>query len=518
MARPTMYSRWPPELPEEQLIDLHSHIKDWQITHGSLVKLVRSDQGHSVRSRPIGVSMFPTLFPRQWFTHALAIQKVYNKLYVNVAEDEAWLSETLKDMIASDPLTKILWSIHQDINREGYVQDLSLGIFRSDYMLHQEPMTTNGTSRPSTTLKQVEFNTFSVAGGSHANIVADMHRHMARTRVSIPDIAVSLSNLPPNHTINSLVSSLKLAHNAYKSSTTSLSSTGLDLAILFIVQPENINICDERPLEYGLCNDNPSIPVFRLEFPDYILHHTSLDQSRRLLFKPDPLLQPTRVFEISVVYFRAGYELEEYPDYGIAARLQLERSRAIKCPSILSHLTTFKKVQQALALPGALNHFLSDVESVLIAETFTPLHPLDMSEAGEHAREFATDPDEAVNYVLKPSLEGGGHNIYGGDIPAFLRGINQALWSHYILQELIKSPTMIHNILLSHRGIHRGNVVSELGAFGTVLWRRRATEPPDILHNAEAGWSFKTKASNVNEMSVIKGYGCFDCPYLVDDA
>jgi len=31
-----------------------------------------------------------------------------------------------------------------------------------------------------------------------------------------------------------------------------------------------------------------------------------------------------------------------------------------------------------------------------------------------------------------------------------------------------------------------------------------------------AGWTFKTKPVSVDEMSVVKGYGCFDCPLLVD--
>lgn len=46
---------------------------------------------------------------------------------------------------------------------------LSLGIFRSDYMVHQNP------SDPGTlSLKQVEFNT--CAGGVHSGRVSKMHR------------------------------------------------------------------------------------------------------------------------------------------------------------------------------------------------------------------------------------------------------------------------------------------------------------------------------------------------------
>lgn len=57
--------------------------------------------------------------------------------------------------------------------------------------------------------------------------------------------------------------------------------------------------------------------------------------------------------EVAVVYFRAGYAPRDY--FGRAewdARLKLERSTAIKCPSIAYHLAGTKKVQQVLAQEG----------------------------------------------------------------------------------------------------------------------------------------------------------------------
>ena len=48
---------------------------------------------------------------------------------------------------------------------------------------------------------------------------------------------------------------------------------------------------------------------------------------------------------MSVVYFRTGYELEAYPtEQEWLVRLLLERSLAIKCPSIQYHLAGTKKV------------------------------------------------------------------------------------------------------------------------------------------------------------------------------
>ena len=53
-------------------------------------------------------------------------------------------------------------------------QGLALGIFRSDYMSH---VPSNQDDRPSELqLKQVEFNTYSVAGGVHSARISKMHR------------------------------------------------------------------------------------------------------------------------------------------------------------------------------------------------------------------------------------------------------------------------------------------------------------------------------------------------------
>lgn len=48
---------------------------------------------------------------------------------------------------------------------------------------------------------------------------------------------------------------------------------------------------------------------------------------------------------VAVVYYRSGYQLEAYPTaQEWDTRLLIERSRAIKCPSIQYHLAGTKKV------------------------------------------------------------------------------------------------------------------------------------------------------------------------------
>lgn len=359
-------------------------------------------------------------------------------------------------------------------------------------------------------IKQVEFNTTSVAGGCHATHAAEMYAHMARTGAFQQyDPTIDSLSLPLNPTIESLVSALASAHAAYgppKSSQTK------ETAVLMIIQPLNYNIADERPLEYALWNSSPAVPTYRCILRPEVMAHTSLTETRELLYHP-PFREGLPPIEISVVYLRAGYDAGEYDTQGKAARLHLERSRAIKCPDILGQLAGCKIVQQALARPGVLKTFVRNDETrKSIEDSFGKMWPLDSTELGKQGRAIALNSEKATKYVLKPSREGGGHNIYRNAIPLFLKSIPESTWSTYILMELFDPPKQ-EGKLMTTSGIYNGDVVSELGIFGTCLWRRGG----EVLENSgAAGWSFKTKPADVDEMSVVKGYGCFDCPRLVD--
>lgn len=83
--------------------------------------------------------------------------------------------------------------------------------------------------------------------------------------------------------------------------------------------------------------------------------------------------------EVATIYFRAGYTPDHYHgDVEWKGRLLMERSRAIKCPSIQYHLAGTKKVQQALAHPSVLEKFLKDSYKVKsVKEIFTGLYSLD---------------------------------------------------------------------------------------------------------------------------------------------
>lgn len=73
------------------------------------------------------------------------------------------------------------------------------------------------------------------------------------------------------------------------------------------------------------------------------------------------------------------------------ARYVIEKSIAIKCPSIHYQLAGTKKVQQALAKPGVLKRFLSDDAKIeAITNTFIGLYSMDShTEDGQNALQMA---------------------------------------------------------------------------------------------------------------------------------
>lgn len=163
---------------------------------------------------------------------------------------------------------------------------------------------------------------------------------------------------------------------------------------------------------------------------------TITSSSGTLLFTPphSPAAEPV---VISVVYYRAAYTPTDYPSaIEWATRTKLERSTAIKCPTYALQLSGCKKVQQVLAMPGVLERFLGNeavspgakggkaysVEEIAeLRESFMGLWPLgDGTELSEEGERLVRESNGGEGYVLKPQREGGGNNVYNGDIGPFL--------------------------------------------------------------------------------------------------
>lgn len=509
------HTDYPTALSKEEEAYLLSNLKDWSIAHGLAVRpapsLVQPSQDPAgVLATTAPVTLFPSLFPKSCFEDGLAIQKAYNELYSAIARDEQWLQGIVEELTDVDDFVAKLWQTHLKVKEEGYVQDLSLGLFRSDYMVHEDPSQSN----PAPGLKQVEFNTIASSFGGLSTQVSALHKYLL-TIDAYPTSTSSILKadaLRQSESASSLAKGLAAAHKAYGASKASR-----PLCVIFIVQDPERNVFDQRHLEYALL-EGSGVRSFRLAFGE-TLSHTKLDSDRTLIYTPPNSLSTP--YEVTTIYFRAGYSPDDYPkEEDWAARLHLEKSKAIKCPSILTQLAGCKKVQQVLATPHSphLKRFLPDSQvAERVLATFAPIYPLDKSEAGTEARKLAADPTSASRYVLKPQREGGGNNIYRKAIPPFLQKLPETHWPAYILMEMIEPPPLM-NAILRNGELHRGGVICELGVYGVCLWRNSSGDEQngEIIENWEAGYLLRTKGDQSEEGGVAAGFGAVDSCCLVD--
>ncbi|BFZ53069.1 Glutathione synthetase [Savitreella phatthalungensis] len=469
---------------------------DWCLAHGLVVRpqpAVAAENRGGCLACHAPVALHPTPFPRACFNHAYAIQKGYNELYARIANDQTFLAGIMRDLGDVDDFTKSLWELHlevqSDLTAAGRTeQDIYLGMFRSDYLVHaQEGLAPQ--------IKQVEFNTVSSSFAGLATRTAELHRSMVKQGAYGPNFQATLADLPKNPATEGLAAGLAAAHSAYGVK---------DAIVLFVVQPGERNAFDQRWLEYALLETH-GVHSVRLTLAD-VQSRTSTDESGKL--RIGGVHTPT---EVAVVYYRAGYSPDDYPSAEEwRGRKTLEASAAIKCPTLLTQLAGSKKVQQVLTDAGMVERFVDTKESAdLVRSTFVKLHTLDTTEAGKEARRLALEQPE--RYVLKPSREGGGNNIYRDKIPEFLRTIPERQWPGYILMELILPPDR-HNAIVRAGELFPATVVSELGIYGAVVWDKQGK----ILYNEPAGHLLRTKSKETDEGGVAAGFACIDSPWLTD--
>lgn len=403
-----------------------------------------------------------------------------------------------------------------------------MGIFRSDYIVHQDQ---ENQQDKDFSIKQVEFNTVSVSFGSLSSKVSQLHTYLSESNTYGSSAAFLKDNTRVSKSIDGLADGLAVAHNAYLQQNYPTTFAAKKCIILFIVQPNERNVFDQRHIEYSLYNKHGGITSHRLTLAQ-VRDQTELVRSElngkivlTLVYKP------TRQ-EVSVVYYRSAYAPTDFPSQKEwDARVYLETSHAIKCPTLLTQLSGAKKVQQILTDRSVVEKFLlhnqqqhhqqhehqdhhhhignksSEIDELM--QTFVKLYPMDnKSPEGALAHKLALETPE--KYVLKPQREGGGNNIYKDSIPQFLESLPKDKWAAYILMELI-TPPEYQNKILRNGEIYCGNIVSELGIFGSILWNSQTGE---ILSNEESGWLLRSKLQSSNEGGVAAGFGCIDSVYL----
>ncbi|KAG7877075.1 hypothetical protein KL935_005025 [Ogataea polymorpha] len=468
-----------PDLSGAALDDLVEKLTHYAISNG----LVIYPPGFKAYQPSVApVTLYPTPFPRAQFSKGIAISTKFNELYSRVVVDKSWLKQVIADLSKYDRnFTGMLHKTYLEAEPK-IVQPVSLGLFRSDYML----------DTVSNSIKQVEFNTVSVSFGGLSPKVGQLHSFLNSQGLYGRPQYYQEADLPTSQSMDGLAKGLLEAVKYYETSEKTASTI-----VLFVVQPGERNVFDQRAIEYSLFAKG--VKSERVEF-DKVTSSVKVDSSSKLFYKEQ---------EVAVVYYRSAYAPSEYnhPD-SWKARLLLETTKAVKCPSLLVQLSGAKKVQQLLTDRAVLQKYGFLDEELL--STFVRIYPLDSSEQGQIAKKLVFEHSE--RFVLKPQREGGGNNIYKQDIPGFLRSLDEKEWGAYILMELIV-PAAHDNHILRNGEVLDESIVSELGMFGTLLFNET---DGTILHNDYAGYLLRSKTSTSNEGGVAAGFGCVDSLYLHD--
>ncbi|XP_026332660.1 glutathione synthetase-like isoform X2 [Hyposmocoma kahamanoa] len=480
MSQSRLASCIPMPIEHRALINVVEKAKDWALMHGVGMRDKKQFSKDAMQIAPF--VLLPSPFPRTEFNKAVELQPILNELMHKVSHDDEFLQHTLQNALQVDEFTASLYNIWTKVREEGVTQSYSLGLFRSDYLMQL---------RDQNRIKQVEFNTIASSFGGITSFLPTMNRYVLR-QFGHGEL---IKNMPENRALSGLCSGIIEAYDLF----------GVPTAIVvFVVEEVSYNICDQRFHEFEISDKRPDIQIYRKTLTE-IHQEADLNDKKQLIVEGRPT---------AVVYYRAGYEPGQYPSSREwDARLLIERSNAIKCPSIHYQLAGTKKVQQALAVPGALEKFMgSGAATSRVRDIFTGLYSLDFDESGEKAVEMALA--DAERFVLKPQREGGGNNIYGTEVrDALLRMRHSRERAAYILMERILPPLVAGYVVRPGGPVPPPitDLVSELGIFGVIIGTK-----DKIISNKQVGHMLRTKLADANEGGVAAGLGALDSPYLVD--
>ncbi|KAL6908066.1 hypothetical protein ACP4OV_002236 [Aristida adscensionis] len=392
------------------------------------------------------ISLLPARFPTPFWKQACELAPIFNELVDRVSLDGEFLQDSLSRTRQVDDFTARLLEIHAKMMAANKKEDIRLGLHRSDYMLDSE---TNS-------LLQIELNTISSSFPGLGSLVTELHRNLLNRYGKV--LCQDPDRIPRNWASSQFANTLARAWAEHK-------------------------------------NDRNMKTLAQVEAEGKVLTDGTLVVDGRT---------------VAVVYFRAGYSPNDYPsEVEWRARLLMEQSYAIKCPSISYHLVGTKKIQQELAKPNVLERFLDNKEDIAkLRKSFAGLWSLDNEEIVESAIE---KPDL---FVLKPQREGGGNNIYGHDLRDTLIKLQkekgESLAAFILMQRIFPKASLTPLV--------RGGVcfedltISELGIYASYLRNK-----DKVLVNSPSGYLMRTKVSSSNEGGVAAGFAVLDSVYLTDE-
>ena len=516
---------------------------------------------------PVPMTLFPTVIPRACYHQARSLVATLHRCIDGLARDTPFLLQSLHSTASQDDFTARLCDL---VRQQPLKADVpALSVTRADYFV-----TANGR------LQLVEINTIASSFGALGSRLRALHTHVLH-RADILGLASELrhgshsdgsgqfdgamaqlaswrrgqceNNMPESGALEGIAEALAHAHRWWRAQHERYSSPVGSTVMLFVVQPKERNIYDQKWIELTLWKEH-NIRVRRATL-------TEIAQNGQLVggaegSRPTLQLRSTSNAEteqafISVVYYRAGYVPQDYAsDREWQARAMIARSNAVECPNASYQLVGTKRMQQILGEPGVLERYLDDTRGSermthghAAASTIRPSHPKAEALRETFVGMYAFDDpstraalvqrvlDQPENYVLKPQREGGGHNLYGAEMKTFIERTWNApdMLAHrqdpdhplcaYVLMDRIH-PGVSPNVILrnGHTPV-QSDCVSELGIFGIFFGSTENAGSPGSIGvietlNQAVGHLLRTKLARQDDGGVAAGVAALDSPWL----
>lgn len=465
--------------------ELIEDTNQYLVSNGCMFKADKSNTTYQYIPAPVALK--PSAYPRDIYESLREKQISFNMLMEVMMQKMDLIYEILGPISQSDPFIASLIETSKAVRETPYHQFGYLGILRMDYMVTQD-------KQP----KLVEMNTISSGLGAVGDKMADFYKFLIAKHYD--EDRLSPSNLPTdNNNTEGFIDAMKEAHDLYVSSKKEVSHKTI---MAYIVDYEEVNILDQRLIENALLTKH-NLVSRRLTFED-IYRHCELKETGELIYKNKE--------EIAVVYYRSGYSPTQYKNEDDwKARTMLEKSLAIKTPSVDLQLLTFKKIQEVLSKQKVWDRLIGTQEYDEVQPFFKD-QMWGFDEMNEETLDRISDAKaNPHNYVLKTQREGGGNNYFGDDIPYILDQTDKLV--NYSLMRKIE-PKIFENMFLRNNKVYKGTCVSEIGIFGTLLVKFGDTKNREILVNQDTGFLLRTKGHGTNEGGVYGGFSFIDCAYL----
>jgi glutathione synthetase len=451
------------------------------------------------QSRHVPFTFTPAPIPAATLETMESVAPLLGRLTQELASQTELIQSVHEPLVAGDPFFAELLSMHQELHRApAELLRLPLLLQRSDFMI-------DGVLGP----KLVECNSIAAGMAPFGEKIHYLHSYLSqRWPHDYAELhTTTAGELLPNPATTNMARAIAAAAR----------QIAIDLdgahnpSFLMVVQENEDNLFDQRLLEQALRTQG--VQTFRRTFRQ--LHH-------QLSSGPNQSLQLEGHGTIHVVYFRAGYQYQDYLATDLdtqrccdalrATRMFIERHRVAVNATVAQQLATSKRMQ--LQLAGDSGKMLANLgfdtpERALLESIFAPMRMIDGNTADQ-----LRDEGNTADWVLKNQGEGGGHCLFDRDILHRLGTLMKEEYNAWTLMQRLRPNGRAQTTLVVRDGRAQKveRLVSEVGLFTAHL----GLQPLPTLESraGHIGYLVRSKPPDVAEGGIHSGFGALDSLFI----